>query len=94
MNDMPAIQREEDIALVERRARGQRLDVLVDGVADVFFERVRGIAIERAEPPKGAGDVELNGNALRHAVSLRPGRQCSTVDRWDMAVCASIPGYV
>src|SRR5207245_2604413 len=73
-----AVERERDLAAVVRRAVELRLEMLVDGVADVLFQRVGRIAVQRAEPLQSVGDVELDGDALRHG---RAAPESNTLDR-------------
>jgi hypothetical protein len=47
---MTAIERERDVAPIVSRALQLRFHMFVDGVADVFFQCVGGISIQRAEP--------------------------------------------
>ena len=64
--DVSPVQRERDIAAIVRRAGELRLQVLVDGVADVFLQGIGGVSVQRAQPLERVGDVELNPDALRH----------------------------
>ncbi len=50
--------------------------MLIDGVTDVLLQGVRRVSVQRAEPLKGVGDVQLDLNALGHAI-CRGGQQCS-----------------
>jgi hypothetical protein len=60
------IEREADVASIVRRSLQLGFQMLVDGVADMFLQRVGRVSIQRAEPLQRVRDVEVNGDSLRH----------------------------